>query len=49
MQMETFFQKSDKNEIVNFTDSNGYKNYPIYVKRHNELLNDGWIDVTFRK
>jgi hypothetical protein len=40
---------SDKIDILNLIDSNGYKNYPIYVKRHNELLNDGWYDITFTK
>jgi hypothetical protein len=47
--IELSFAKSDKNEIIHLTESNGYKNYPIYVNRHNELLNDGWNDITFIK
>jgi hypothetical protein len=46
-QIELSFIKSGKNNILNLTESNGYKNYPVYVKRHNELLNDGWCDITY--
>ncbi len=48
-QVELSYTKSGKNEAVNLVESNGYKNYPIYVKKHNELLNDGWHDITYTK
>lgn len=46
-QIELSFIESGKYEIVSLTESNGYKSYPIYVQRHNELLNDGWCDITY--
>jgi len=48
-QIELSFADSDQNEVVNLVESSGYKKFPIYVKRHNELLNDGWHDITYTK
>jgi hypothetical protein len=47
-QIELIYTKLGNNEIMHLADSNGLKNYPIYVNRHNELLMDGWYDITYK-